>query len=376
MFRNIITLLMFCCLSLHLNAQEVLLKDNHPQRHVVVKGDTLWGIAGKFLKDPWLWPKVWKFNRTEIKNPHLIYPGDVVVLDLSSGKPELKLLRETVTLQPGVIEEPLDKSAISTIPLNVIAPFLSQPLVIEKDQLDDSPRIVGAQDNRVILSAGSKIYLNKVDEDQGLNWFVYRPGVNLVDPDTKKLLGIEAIYLGNAKVSKFGEPASAIVTKAGEEIFVKDKLVASGDEGITNFVPHAPETDVSGRIIKIYGGLAEAGPQSIITISKGSIDGLEIGHVLAINRFGKIIKDPEYDQKKSKISEDKAKLNSEASKDTENFENKPEKNEGMKLEPGMIKLPDERIGLAMIFRVFDNVSYALVMQASEPVHILDSVKTP
>lgn len=376
MFRNIITLLMFCCLSLHLNAQEVLLKNNHPQRHVVVKGDTLWGIAGKFLKDPWLWPKVWKFNRTEIKNPHLIYPGDVVVLDLSSGKPELKLLRETVTLQPGVIEEPLDKSAISTIPLNVIAPFLSQPLVIEKDQLDDSPRIVGAQDNRVILSAGSKIYLNKVDEDQGLNWFVYRPGVNLVDPDTKKLLGIEAIYLGNAKVSKFGEPASAIVTKAGEEIFVKDKLVASGDEGITNFVPHAPETDVSGRIIKIYGGLAEAGPQSIITISKGSIDGLEIGHVLAINRFGKIIKDPEYDQKKSKISEDKAKLNSEASKDTENFENKPEKNEGMKLEPGMIKLPDERIGLAMIFRVFDNVSYALVMQASEPVHILDSVKTP
>jgi hypothetical protein len=367
---------MFCCLSLHLNAQEVLLKDNHPQRHVVVKGDTLWGIAGKFLKDPWLWPKVWKFNRTEIKNPHLIYPGDVVVLDLSSGKPELKLLRETVTLQPGVIEEPLDKSAISTIPLNVIAPFLSQPLVIEKDQLDDSPRIVGAQDNRVILSAGSKIYLNKVDEDQGLNWFVYRPGVNLVDPDTKKLLGIEAIYLGNAKVSKFGEPASAIVTKAGEEIFVKDKLVASGDEGITNFVPHAPETDVSGRIIKIYGGLAEAGPQSIITISKGSIDGLEIGHVLAINRFGKIIKDPEYDQKKSKISEDKAKLNSEASKDTENFENQPEKNEGMKLEPGMIKLPDERIGLAMIFRVFDNVSYALVMQASEPVHILDSVKTP
>lgn len=376
MFRNIITLLMFCCLSLHLNAQEVLLRDNHPQRHVVVKGDTLWGIAGKFLKDPWLWPKVWKFNRTEIKNPHLIYPGDVVVLDLSSGKPELKLLRETVTLQPGIIEEPLDKSAISTIPLNVIAPFLSQPLVIEKDQLDDSPRIVGAQDNRVILSAGSKIYLNKVGEDEGLNWFVYRPGVNLIDPVSKKLLGIEAIYLGNAKVSKFGEPATAIVTKAREEIFVKDKLVASGDEGITNFVPHAPDTDINGRIIKIYGGLAEAGPQSIITISKGSIDGLEIGHVLAINRFGKIIKDPEYDQKKNKASEDKAKLKEMGSDVSKDVENNAEKNEGMNLEPGMIKLPDERIGLAMIFRVFDNVSYGLVMQASEPVHILDSVKTP
>jgi hypothetical protein len=379
MFRNIITLLMFCCLSLHLNAQEVLLKADHPQRHVVVKGDTLWGIAGKFLKDPWLWPKVWKFNRTEIKNPHLIYPGDVVVLDLSSGKPELKLLRETVTLQPGVIEEKLEKSAISTIPLNVIAPFLSQPLVIEKDQLDDSPRIVSAQDNKVILSPDSKIYINKIEEGAGLNWFIYRPGVNLVDPVTKKLLGIEAVYLGNAKVTKFGDPASAIVTKAKEEIFVKDKLVASGDEGITNFVPHAPDTDVSGRIIKIYGGLAEAGPQSIITISKGSIDGLEIGHVLAINRFGEIVKDPEFDQKKYKAQEQAKlkELNSEAMYDTDGkLMVNPEKNEGLNLEPGMIKLPDERIGLVMIFRVFDNVSYGLVMQATEPVHMLDSVKTP
>jgi hypothetical protein len=360
---------MFCCLSLHLNAQEVLLKDNHPQRHVVVKGDTLWGIAGKFLKDPWLWPKVWKFNRVEIKNPHLIYPGDVVVMDLSSGNPELKLLRETVTLEPGVIEEPLTKSAISTIPLNVIAPFLNQPLVIEKDRLADSPRIVSAHDNRVVLSPGSKIYINKIDEGDGLNWFVYRPGANLIDPDTKKLLGIEAIYLGNAKVTKYGEPASANVTKAKEEIFIKDRLVASGDESITNFVPHAPETEIAGRIIKIYGGLAEAGPQSIVTISKGSIDGIEIGHVLAINRFGKVIKDPEFDKKKYKATE-------EARLGTLNDENKAEKNEGLNLEPGMIKLPDERIGLVMIFRTFDNISYGLIMQAREPIHMLDSVKTP
>ena len=383
MFRNIITLLLFCCLSLHLNAQEVLLKDNHPQRHVVVKGDTLWGIAGKFLKDPWLWPKVWKFNRTEIKNPHLIYPGDVVVLDLSSGKPELKLLRETITLQPGVIEEPLRKSAISTIPLNVIAPFLSQPLVIEKNQLDDSPRIVGAQDNRVVLSPGSKIYINKIEEDENLDWFVYRPGAALVDPDTKKLLGIEAIYLGNAKISKFGEPASANITKAKEEIFIKDRLVVSGDEGITNFVPHAPETEITGRIIKIYGGLAEAGPQSIVTINKGSVDDIEVGHVLAINRFGKIIKDPEFDKEKYKAAK-AAKLkeiNISATKDSNgkpvvNVESKPEKNEDLNLEPGMIKLPDERIGLVMIFRTFDNISYGLVMQANEPVNMLDSVKTP
>ena len=381
MFRNIITLLTFCCLSLHLNAQEIALKKNHPDRHVVVKGDTLWGISSKFLKDPWLWPKVWKFNRSQIKNPHLIYPGDVVLLDLSSGKPELKLLRETITLQPGAVEEPLQKSAIPTIPLNVIAPFLSKPLVIEKDQLTGSPRIVAGQDNRVVLSQGTKVYLNKIEEDDGLNWFVYRPGDNLVDPDTKEVLGVEAVYLGDAKVSRYGEPATAVITKSKEEIFVKDRLVQAGDEAITNFVPHAPEIDIRGRIIKIYGGLAEAGPESIVAISRGAQDGVEIGHVLAINRYGRVIKDPE-PSKTNNSSEPKLKeLNFEVSRDADgkpivNFEKKSEKNDGLALEPGMIKLPDERVGLLMIFRVFDRVSYGLIMQASDPINTKDAVQTP
>ncbi len=381
MFRNIITLLTFCCLSLHLNAQEIALKKNHPDRHVVVKGDTLWGISSKFLKDPWLWPKVWKFNRSQIKNPHLIYPGDVVLLDLSGGKPELKLLRETVTLQPGAVEEPLQKSAIPTIPLNVIAPFLSKPLVIEKDQLAGSPRIVAGQDNRVVLSQGTKVYLNKIEEDDGLNWFVYRPGDNLVDPDTKEVLGVEAVYLGDAKVSRYGEPATAVITKSKEEIFVKDRLVQAGDEAITNFVPHAPEIDIRGRIIKIYGGLAEAGPESIVAISRGAQDGVEIGHVLAINRYGRVIKDPE-PSKTNNSSEPKLKeLNFEVSRDADgkpivNFEKKSEKNDGLALEPGMIKLPDERVGLLMIFRVFDRVSYGLIMQASDPINTKDAVQTP
>ncbi len=385
MFRNIITLLMFCCLSFNLSAQEVELKKNHPDRHVVVKGDTLWGISGKFLKDPWLWPKVWKLNRAQIKNPHLIYPGDVVFLDLSSGKPELKLLRETVTLQPGIIEEPLEKTAISTIPLNVIAPFLSQPLVIEKEQLAESPRIIAGQDNRVVLSPGTRIYVNKIEESDGLNWYIYRPGENLIDPDSKKVLGVEAAYLGDARVTKYGEPASANVTKAKEEIFTKDRLVPSGDEVITNFVPHAPESEIAGRIIKIYGGVAEAGPQSIVVISRGSADGIEVGHVLAINRYGRIIKDPEQaketeEQKKAAAKPKLKELNFEVSKDEDgkplvNFE-KPAADAELKLEPGMIKLPDERVGLLMVFRVFDNVAYGLVMQASEPINVLDAVKTP
>jgi len=381
MFRNIITLLTFCCLSFHLNAQEVELKKNHPERHVVVKGDTLWGISSKFLKDPWLWPKVWKLNRSQIRNPHLIYPGDVVFLDYSSGKPELKLLRETITLQPGVVEEPLQKSAVPTIPLNVIAPFLSQPLVIEKDQLANSPRIVAGQDNRVVLSTGTKIYINKIEEENGLNWFVYRPGQTLTDPDSKEDLGVEATYLGDARMTRYGEPASAVVTKAKEEIFVKDRLVPAGDEAVTNFVPHAPDVDIRGRIIKIYGGLAEAGPESIVAISRGAADGVEIGHVLAINRYGRVIKDPEPSKESADAKTKLKELNFDVSNDADgkpivNFEKKAEKNDGLALEPGMIKLPDERVGLLMIFRVFDRVSYGLIMQASEPINNKDAVQTP
>lgn len=354
MFRYIITLLMFCCLSFSAQAEEVVLKSKHPDRHVVVKGDTLWGISGKFLKNPWLWPKVWRLNRSQIKNPHLIYPGDVVFLDMSSGSPQLRLLRETITLQPGAVEEPLDRVAISTIPLNVIAPFLSQPLIIEKDQLATSPRILAGQDDRVVLSPGTRVYINKIEEGDGLNWYVYRPGGSLIDPDTKEVLGVEATYLGDLKITKYGEPASADITKAKEEIFTKDRLVPTGDNVVTNFVPHAPDSAISGRIIQIYGGVAEAGPESIVSISRGAADGLEVGHVLAINRYGRVIKDPEFqNDKKAKKTATK-----------------------LELEPGMVKLPDERIGLLMVFRVFDRVSYALVMQATQPINKLDSVNTP
>jgi hypothetical protein len=374
---------MFCCISFSTQAEEVALKNNHPDRHVVVKGDTLWGISGKFLKDPWQWPQVWKLNRSQIKNPHLIYPGDVVFLDMSSGTPQLRLLRETITLQPGAVEEPLDKVAISTISLSVIAPFLSQPLVIEKDQLAESPRIIAADESRVVLSPGTRVYINKIEEGDALNWYVYRPADNLVDPDTKEVLGVEANYLGDARITKYGEPASADITKAKEEIFTKDRLVPAGDEVITNFVPHAPDAAISGRIINISGGVAEAGPQSIVAISRGAADGLEVGHVLAINRLGRVIKDPEY--KKEKDAEVKPKLkelNFDVTHDAEgkpivNFRKEPEKESAkLVLEPGEIKLPDERVGLLMVFRVFERVSYALVMQASQPIYKLDVVTTP
>jgi len=389
MFRNIITLLMFCCLSFNLNAQVIALKEGHPDRHVVVKGDTLWWISARFLKDPWLWPKVWQLNRSQIKNPHLIYPGDVIVLDLSSGQPQLKLLRQTITLEPGVVVEPLDQAAISTIPLNVITPFLSQPLIIEKDQLAESPRIIAGPDNRVVLSTGTRVYINEIEEDADLNWFIYRPGDSLIDPDSKEVLGVEATYLGDLRVKKFGKPATAEVVKAKEEIFVKDRLVPSGDEVITNFTPRAPETQINGRLLKIYGGLAEAGPESIVSINRGSQDGVEVGHVLAISRYGRIIKDPEptkADKEKASKAEANAKpklkeLNFDVSSGEDgktiiNFEKEKKESAPIALEPGYIKLPDERVGLMMVFRVFDRISYGLVMQANEPINTLDSIHNP
>lgn len=382
MFRPIITLLVICSISLPLNAQEVELNKNHPERHVVIKGDTLWGISSKFLKDPWQWPKVWRLNRTEIKNPHLIYPGDVVVLDKSGKTPRLRVLHETVTLSPHAVEEPIDKAAISTIPLSVINPFLHQPLVVEKDQLANSPRILAAQDNRVVLSPNTRVYIKGINEGDALNWHVYRPGQNLLDPDTKEVLGIEANYLGDAKLVKYGDPASADIIKAKEEIFAKDRLVAMGEEITTNFVPHAPETDVSGRIIHVYGGVAEAGPESIVALNRGAADGIEVGHVLAINRYGRIIKDPEY---KASVEDQKPKLK-EINFDVKtapdgskivNFKKEPTTIDGKPILPaGMVKLPDERVGLLMVFRVFDRVSYALIMQASQPVYELDTVTTP
>lgn len=355
----IITLLMLSCLSLQVFADEIQLKENHPYRHVVVKGDTLWDISATFLKDPWLWPKVWRMNRSQIKNPHLIYPGDVVVLDTSGKNPQLRLLNETITLSPTVRIEPLEKEAIKTISPNVILPFLNQPLLIENDQLASSPRIIAGPDNRVILSPGSRVYINKLNEGDGQHWNIYRAGEKFIDPDTKEVLGTEAIHLGDLNITRYGEPASADIVTAKEEILVKDRLVAAPDEFQSSFVPHAPESEMRGRIIRVHGGVAggvaEAGPHTVVSINLGEKDGLETGHVLAISRFGRIIKDPEY----KKGNGNKSTAESESS-----------------LEPGQIKLPDERIGLLMVFRTFDRVSYALIMNSSGSIYTLDAVHTP
>lgn len=377
MYRHIITLLSLSCLSLSALAEDIPLQKNYPERHVVVKGDTLWGISGKFLKNPWQWPKVWQMNRAEIKNPHRIYPGDVVVLDTSGGSPRFKLLHETVTLQPGVIEEPLEKEAIYSIPPNVIGPFLTQPLLIENDELEKAPRIVGAQDNRLILSPGTRVYISNIENNEKTFWNVYREGDALRDPDTNELLGTEAIYLGDTRITKFGKPASADIVKAKEEIFTKDRLVVASEGFKASFVPRAPDTDIKGRILKIYGGVAEAGPETVVVINRGSNDGLEEGHVLAISRHGHIIKDPEYVEDKSKSDKKLKAVNDETNdSDDKKVVNSKDKSAVPTAQVGELQLPDERVGLLMIFRAFDKVSYGLIMQTSDAVYTLDTVHTP
>jgi LysM repeat protein len=384
MNKRIITLLVLSCLSFNSFAEDIQLKKDAPDRHVVVKGDTLWGISGKFLKDPWQWPKVWRMNRSQIKNPHLIYPGDVVALDTSSGSPQLKLVRETVVLEPGVVEEPLAEEAIQTISPSVITPFLSQPLLIENGQLDTSPRIISGPDNRVILSPGTRVYINDIKEGAGTHWNIYRPGEQLTDPDTKEVIGTEAIYLGDVDIARYGAPATGDIVRAKEEIFAKDRLVVSADEFKSSFVPHAPDTEINGRILRIYGGVAEGGPSTVVSINRGKDDGLEEGHVLAIKRYGKVITDPEYkDQKTGQVTPEEKKLKElnfdvstgEDGKKIVNFE-KDVKQTNVALKPGQIKLPDERVGLLMVFRTFDKVAYGLIMNSSDAIYTLDAVQTP
>lgn len=343
-----------------------------PDRYVVVRGDTLWDIAERFTDSPWRWPEIWNFNREQIRNPHWIYPGDVIVLDrvrgtLSiagadgrpgtdgapsvSGAPGDAAGRPggvvgTVKLSPRVRAESTARDAIPSIPPSAIEPFLSRPLVIEPDGLDNAPTIIATEENRVIIEAGNRAYVRGMGDSREENWFVYRRGKELVDPDTNVTLGYEAIYLGTARVTRTGDPATVQLTTVTQEVGAGDKLLPVGVPEVPKYAPHAPAVFMQGRVIGIYGGLGkvgEAGPQSIITLNRGRADGLEVGHVLALYRPGPLIAD--------------------ASAKT-----------GGK--PATFKLPDERYGLAFVFRLYDRVSYALVMRVTRPVNPLDVVQTP
>ena len=334
------------------------LRADAPDRYVVVPGDTLWGISSRYTDSPWRWPELWGMNQQQIQNPHLIYPGMVLLLDRARGtlsiaggepgKPGAAGVppRGTDKLAPRVRAESLANQGIPTIPPSAIEPFLSRPLVIEPDGLDKAPTIVATEKDRVILAAGNVAYVRGIANATEETWYVYRRGDPLIDPDSERTIAYEAIYLGTAQVTRPGDPATVVLTSAVQEINAGDKLVAAGPIPTMNYAPHAPTGDFKGRVMKIYGSVGrvgEAGPLQIVSINRGRADGLEVGHVLALYSLGGTVRDTT----KARGARD-----------------------------ALIKLPDERAGLSFVFRVFDRVSYALVMHATRPISPLDVVRTP
>lgn len=320
------------------------LTDGAPSTYTVVRGDTLWGISGRFLKDPWRWPEVWNMNRDEIKNPHLIYPGDVIRLDFTAdGKPRLSLDGEasTVKLSPRVRVERLSQ-AIPSIPGTAIGPFLSQPLIVDEKGLDDAPKIVATEDGRVIIGAGNIAYVDSIDSALGTKWQLYRPGKPLRDPDTQEILGYEASYVGDARVTRFGRPSTIEIVRSNQEVGRGDRLAPNHEVALPSFSPRAPEKKIQGKIISVDRGVAETAQYAIVVLNRGKRDGLEVGHVLVTYHAGELV----------------------------TIDNGSGKN------LSQLKLPDERNGLVFVFRVFDRLSYALVMHSRGSVHINDVVQTP
>ena len=344
--RSTIAALIFalCVPAFAQQATPVQVKENAPDRYIVEKGDTLWGISGKFLKEPWRWAEIWKLNQEQIKNPNRIYPGNVIVLDRSGSEAQLRLMADTVKLTPRVRGE-ATSAAIPSIPSSIIEPFLSQPLVVEQDGLDRAPRVVATEENRVHIGAGNLAYVSGLGDSKTNAWRLYRPGKALIDPESKKTLGYEAVFLGTGTVEKAGEPATLRITSARQEIGRGDRLIAAGAPQANNYLPHAPENALSGRVLAIYGGLREAGRNAIVTLNRGARDGIENGHVLALYRLGKTVDEKAGDRGGERVV-------------------------------NTVKLPDERYGLVFVFRTFDQVSYALVMESSRPVNINDVVQKP
>ncbi|GAB1232462.1 LysM peptidoglycan-binding domain-containing protein [Ferrigenium sp. UT4] len=340
--RKIISLI--CLLLPILASADVLqIREDAPDRYVVVKGDTLWDISSRFFRDPWKWPEIWALNKEAIKDPHWIYPGDVVYLDRNTGQLTVNAPApppaDPVKLEPKIRVVAQNSEAIPAISLNTIRPFLGRPLAVENEELESAPKLVGTYEQRQLLSANDVAYAQNMPTNHGLQWQIYRPNVEFVDPDTDEVLGQEVLYLGDASVEKFGDPSTLRITNAVLEINKGDYFAQAASGYAADFVPHAPQNQISAKVISIYGGVQQAGQYSVITLNKGRRDGVEAGHVFALYQKGEVLKTKGW------------------------------------FTPN-INLPDMRYGLVMAFRVFNKVSYALVLETKLPVQLLDSARNP
>jgi hypothetical protein len=347
------------------------LAPNAPDSRTVQPGDTLWGVSSLFLKSPWRWPELWGMNLNQIRNPHLIYPGQVLVLEKRDGRAFLRVGQAsgeaggTVKLSPKVRSQVLDNGAIAAIPLNLIGPFLNEAVVFNSNDLEVAPRIVATQEGRVLVSRGETAYV-RGDTAAARDYRLFRELSPLIDPETREVLGYEGRYVGTAELARRGEtivhaednkswlaslvstgpqatvvPDTIRITSTRLEAGVGDRLSPVPQQELVAYVPHPPSAEVNARVISVYGDGLQAGQNQVVSINRGSRDGMERGHVLAIWRAGKPAVDTTTQGGRA-----------------------------------VLRLPDEKHGLAFVFRTFDRVSYALILNVQDPVTAGDKLTQP
>jgi hypothetical protein len=328
---------------------------NAPDTYTVKTRDTLWDISKMYLKSPWRWPELWGMNLDQIRNPHLIYPGQILVLDKTNGRARLRMGQAvgdggTTKLSPRIRSSELGAGSLASIPFNLIEPFLNEAVIFQGNELEKAPRIVATQEGRVLMARGDTAYV-RGDLNNGTDYRIFREPKPLVDPTTKEVLGYEAVYVGAAEYTRQGDtkdangnseivPATFVVTDIRQEAGVGDRLAVVPAREYTNYAPHAPQGPMSGQIASLYGDALTAGQNQIVALNRGSVDGMERGHVLALIRDGEKVVDT-----------------TDSSHPT-------------------IKLPDERHGLLFVFRVFDRMSYALILSVKQPVTVGDRFTQP
>ena len=338
-------------------SETITYEPEYPQTYIVQKGDTLWDISSVFLRDPWHWPEIW-FKNPQVENPHLIYPGDELAIIYIGGERRVQIVRrgedgqilsiggtsgmKVVKLSPRVRTHAIDAS-IPSIPIDSIRHLLSRPLIIEKEELDNSAYVISSVDAHLINSVNDRLYVRKLDTNSGNGRYqIFRPNKPLYDPTTDELLGYEAIYVGETKLLLGGDPATVQVTKSVREILRNDRVLPIDNTNFErDFFPKPPGTQVRGEVLSLLDAISMLGQYQTLAINLGSRDGIETGNLLVVKRVGAVIPDFEEEDPNFKV-----------------------------------KLPNERIGLVMIIRSFEKMSYALVMEASRPIVVTDYVESP
>ena len=327
------------------HASDSALRLDHPEQYVVIKGDTLWDISETFLNSPWLWPEIWHVN-PQIQNPHLIYPGDTISLVYIGGKPRLVLQRgdgdRTVKLTPTKRIEPLD-TVIPAIPLDAIDAFLTRSRIVDEETLAGAAYVISGHEGRIVSGAGDKLYARDgLVESANLysTYGVYRPGDHYIDPDTNEDLGVEALEMGLGKIIKKDADISTMrLNTSVEEIRLKDRLLPTEEiQVVPTFFPSPPSQEINGKIISVLGGVTQVGQYDVVAINKGERDQIVVGNVLAIYHKSGQVKD--------------------------------------RVRNELVQLPSERGGILMVFRVFEKMSYALVLKAQRPLAVLDELRNP